>query len=313
MQFLLPIFLGMLAPPDQDYEQATAELQTAIDSSVGEDRKAAIAALVDAIALQGQYPDNAISDVPELALEARVILVRLYLLENDSQAALVAMDDLIRTARGQTPPVRSYGLEVTELYQTRKAVLQGVGMATLEIDCEVDCEVVLNERRSTTTEKLFLGRYRVWVRAVGSDAGWEYHEVDLIEAGAVKTIAYGGGTPTPVLVEDSTPSAQPPPAKKRMLPRSAEVVGMAVGVGLVITGAVLLSFDGKCSSTKQVASEATIPEECGGVYNSVPAGASLLGVGGGLLVISGVLLGVDEVRVGRATGRQVMVGVKFRF
>lgn len=311
MQLLLPIFLGMLTPPEQDYEQATAGLQTAIDNSTVEDRKAAIAALGDAIALHGQYPDQASSNVPESVLEARVILIRLYLAENDSPAAHAAMDDLIRTAGGQTPPVRSYGPEVTELYETRKAALQGVGMATLEVDCEVECDVVINERRSTGSEKLFLGGYRVWVKATGADASWEYHEVDLLEAGSAKTIEYKDPTPSPdVVVKDSPPPTQP---RKRMLPRAAEIVGLAAGVGLVVTGAVLLSFDGKCSTTKQVPPEDITLEECGRVYDSLPAGAALIGVGGGALLLSGVFLGVDEVRVGRAKGQQVMVGVTLRF
>jgi hypothetical protein len=313
MHVLLPIVLGLLAPPDQNYEQATAELQTAIDGSTSDDRKAAIAALEDAIALQGQYPDHASASVPESVLEARVILVRLHLANNDAEAAQAAMDDLIRTARGQSPPVRSYGPEVTKLYTDRKAVLQQVGVGTLEVACSVECEVVVNERRSTTSEKLFLGRYRVWVKAVGPDASWEYHEVDLIEAGAVTTITYEGPVAAPV-VEDTSPPPEPAPVvKKRMLPRGAEIAGMAVGAGLVIAGAVLLSFDGKCSSSKRAPSEATTLEECGSIYDTVPTGASLVGIGGGLLVISGVVLGIDEVRVGRATGRQVMLGVTLRF
>lgn len=312
MRLLLPIIFAVQPPPEQDYEQATAELQTAIDNSTGEDRKAAITALADAIALQGQYPDRAAASVPEMVLEARVILVRLHLANGDPEAAQVVMDDLIRTARGQTPPVRSYGPEVTQLYQTRKAALQEAGMATLEIDCNVDCEVVVNEREAATKEQLFVGTYRVWVKAVGPDASWEYHEVDLDEAGGVKSVAYVGPVPEPIVAPEPIPQPQPT-APKRMLPRAAEIVGMAAGVGLVIAGAVLLSFDGKCSSTKEIPGPDTTPQACGSVYNSVPAGASLIGVGGGLLLVSGVLLGVDEVRVGRATGRQAMIGIRLRF
>ena len=40
---------------------------------------------------------------------------------------------------------------------------------------------------------------------------------------------------------------------------------------------------------------------------------ALLGVGGGLFVISGMLLTVDEVRVGRTTERRVSVGVSLKF
>lgn len=313
MQIFLPIFLLALAPPEQDYQQATAGLQTAIENSTGEDRKAAIAALAQAITLAGQYPDDATSNLPESVLEARVILVRLHLADNNQPAARAAMDDLIRTAREQAPPVRSYGREVTELYEQRKAALQAAGDATLEIECEVDCEMIINERRTATaSENLVLGTYRIWVKAATTDAEWEYHEIELVKPGAVTTVVYEN--PNPPLVDEKAPL--PPPlssTKKRILPRAAEIAGAAVGVGLVITGAVLLSFDGKCSVSKEIATVDMTPAECGDVYNSTPGGVSLLAVGAGVLVISGVMLSVDEVRVGRAKGRQVLVGVTLRF
>jgi hypothetical protein len=315
MQLLLPLFLAV-APPEQDYGQATAQLQTAVENSTGEDREAAIAALAEAIALQGQYPDEASANVSEPVLEARVILIRLYLAEKNLEAAQAATDDLIRTARGQAPPVRSYGREVTELYEKRTTALQAAGVATLEIDCKVACDMIVNERRSTTaSEDLLLGAYRIWVKAAGSDASWEYHEVELVEPGTVTTVVYEDPNP-PAVAENAPPPPPPPPPpqeKKRMLPRGAEITGALVGVGVAVVGAVLLTFDGKCSVSKEIATPDMTPEECGKVYNSIAGGASLIAVGGGLLLVSGVMLSVDEVRVGREKGRQVMVGVTLRF
>ena len=207
--------------------------------------------------------------------------------------------------------MRSYGPEVTDLYETRKQALQAAGMATLEFACEVECEHVINEQRSTTdSEALLLGAYRVWVKAAEQDAEWLYHEVELLEAGAVKTIAYQDPNP----VEPPPPPPPPPPPVKRTLPRAAEIAGIAAGVGLIIAGAVLLPLDGKCSNSKQVPTMDTTLEECGElIYETTAAAASLLGIGGGLLVVSGVLLSFDEVRVGRAKGQQVMLGVSLRF
>jgi hypothetical protein len=306
------IFFGLLAvaPPEQDHGQAVAQLQTAVDNSTGGDRKAAIEALEAAIALQGQYPDQASASVPELALQARVILVRLYLADKNPQAAEKAMDDLIRAEGEQTAPVRSFGPEVAKLYDSRKAALQGAGTATLTVECAVECVVVVNERQAApVNENLILGQYRIWVKAVDPAATWEYHEVELSEAGV--TVPYTWRPPVP---ETKDIPVAPPPKPDRILPRGAEIAGMVVGVGMVIAGAVMLTFDGKCTNTGEPASApGTTAEECGEVRETTPGGASLVGVGAGLLVITGVLLSVDEVRLGRYKGQQVMLGVRLRF
>lgn len=310
MHSLLPVLL-LFAPPEGDHEQAAADLQAAVEHSTDEDRQAAIAALADAIEHQAQYPDAASSELPESVLQARVILIRLYLAEQDTQAAQQAMDDLIRSARDQTPPVRSYGQEVVDLYQARDDVLHAAGMATLEFACERECTHVINERQSTAaSEQLLLGTYRVWIKAAEQDAEWVFHEVELAEPDTTKTISYAD----PKRVEIALPPPAPATPPKRMLPRAAEITGVAAGVGLIIAGAVLLSLDGKCSKTKQAPSMDTTMQDCGDtIYETTISGASLLGIGGGLLMVSGVLLSVDEVRVGRVKGQQVMLGATLRF
>ena len=315
MSSSLSLFLLLLfaAPPEQDYEQAITNLDAASENFAAEDRKGSIKALEDGIDLASRYPDEAPEDntVPASMLRARVVLVRLYIAEGDDEAARETMDELIRTAGDQTPPVQSYGPEVSQLYQDRKTALDAQGLATIELDCKVACDIVINERRvSEQRKELMPGAYRVWVKASEGEHDWEYHEVALDSAGAVQTIVY----------EDPTPPAPPPPAPpppppepKRMLPRAAEIAGLAVGVGLLVTGAVLLSFDGKCSKTNARPTDMSTQDECGDLLETTVSGFSLVGVGGGLLVVSGVMLSIDEVRVGRAKGRQVMLGVSMRF
>lgn len=308
------LFLAFLfAPPGAEettYAQATADLQAAIDNATMEDRTAAIAALASAIELYSQYPEEAQSTVPESVLEARVILIRLYLTEANTQAAEQAMDDLIRTARDQVPPVRSYGPEVTDLYTQREQALRSAGMATLRVDCEVECDVVVNERRTSTEERLLLGTYRIWVRAKDPTASWERHTLELTEADSVQTLIYENPNP----IEQPAPPPSPAePVRKRMLPRGAEIAGVVAGVGLVVAGAVLLAFDGRCFVSKQFPGRESTADTCGDIYEMTAGGAALVGVGGGLLIVSGVLLGVDEVRVGREKGHQVMVGFTARF
>ncbi|KIG18610.1 hypothetical protein DB30_00295 [Enhygromyxa salina] len=280
-----------------------------MDNSTDPDRQAAVAALAAAIELHTRFPGDT-EAIPESVLEARVVLVRLYLAIEDASAAQEAMDDLIRTARGQTPPVRTYGLEVTELYEARKRALEAAGTATLEIVCEGACAISINERQSAPGANLLLGTYRVWVKGAKPDAGWTFHEVELVEPDGVVTITYEDPNP-PAAVAVPAPPVEA--AAKRMLPRAVEIAGAATGVGLLVVGAVLLSLDGKCSKTKTAPTAETTVEACGDTYESTVGGVSLLGVGGGLLVVSGVMLTIDEVQVGRAKGRQVTVAASFRF
>jgi hypothetical protein len=314
MSFSLPLILSLLAPPPdgKDYEQTTAELESAIENFASGDRQASIQALETTLDLAGRYPDHALRDhsVPGNVLQGWVILAGLYLAEGDATAAAKVMDQAIRVARGQTLPVHAYGPKVTQLYEDRIAALQAVGMATIEVDCETDCEIVINQRLlPEPREKLLLGSYDVWVKAREGNVPWEYHQVELSKADAVVTILYKGPAPKPVASVAPTMPNKP----KRMLPRGVEIAGLAVGVGLAVAGAVLLSFDGKCDISKERPTADTTPEACGNIYESSPAGFSLVGVGGGLLFVSGVMLSVDEVRVGRARGHRAMFGVSLKF
>ena len=190
-------------------------------------------------------------------------------------------------------------------------------MATINFDCEVPCKIVVNERRlSETTNTFFLGVYRVWVKASAADQPWEYHEVVLDTAGAAKTIVYEDPTPSPSVDPIATPSPLTPvdrPKNKRVLPRAAEIAGIVAGAGLLAAGAVLLTYDGKCSNTNEPYAQAADEDECGKIYESTISGFSLIGIGGGLLFVSGVLLSVDVVRVGRTRGHQALVGVSLKF
>ncbi|WP_052558652.1 hypothetical protein [Enhygromyxa salina] len=318
MSYLVVLVL-FFAPPEHDYAQASAKLRAAIDGSTSQDRLPAIAALAEGIALHTRYPAEASTAVPDFVLEAHVILVRLYLAERDTLAAELAMDDLIRTARDQVPPVHSYGREVTALYEQRMNALHSAGTGILQVNCEIPCELVVNERWSAAPrEELLLGTYRVWVRGANEYANWEYHEVELAEVGEPRVVTYREPNPNPNPKQAATP---PPPIsppitsrpERRMIPRAAEIAGATVGVGLIITYAVLRGFDGKCRASGGRPTGATTQEACGHIYHIVPSTAALLGVGSGLLLVSGALLSIDEVRVGRLKGRQVTAGVTLKF
>lgn len=269
------IFLGFVgfgvAPPDHvAYQQAVGELQSVIESSVSEDRQAIIKALERLLDLVARCPDEVRSDdtVSETILRGWVILAGLYLAEGNEIAAREVMYQAIRAARGQTLPVREYGLVLNQLYQDCKASLETARMPTIAVDCGVDCNVVLSGRLLPAPPR----------------------------------------QPPPRRLPDS-----PAPKPTRMLPRGVELAGVAAAVGMIVAGAVLLSVDHKCETSRQPGPVRSFPEPCGHVHETRPGGVSLLGIGAGMLVVSGVSLSIDEVRVGRERGRQVMVGVSLKF
>jgi hypothetical protein len=312
----LPLVIFAVPPPDgEEYQQVMGDLESLVENFATDDRPETIKSLARLLPIVGRYPNEVREDhtVSETLLQGWVILAGLYLAEGDTVAAEEVMDEAIRTARGQALPVREYGPKVNQLYKDRKEALVQAGLATITVDCEVPCKIVINERLlPEQSENLYLGTYRVWVKATTGDAPWKFHAVDLTNADIVATITYIDPTPPsrpePVSIPDSSPKAQ-----KRMLPRGAELAGIAAGVGLVIVGAVMLSFDGKCSNDKQLDPDTATDDTCPYIRETTPAGGALVGVGAGLLVVSGVMLSIDEVRIGHERGRQLMVGMSLRF
>lgn len=89
------------------------------------------------------------------------------------------------------------------------------------------------------------------------------------------------------------PPPPPPPPRKRMLPRWAELTGLAAGVAVIASGASLWSVDGKCRPLGEEL------RDCPRLWESTAAGASLVGIGAAVVITSTVLLIVDETRTGK--------------
>lgn len=339
----LALALLLLAPADDpEHTDVIAQLEAAIDNYAQEDRHTSIIRLEELIERVTRFPGYALDthEVLEATLRARIALVRLYLAERDEDSAAMIMDEAIRMARDQELPIREYGPQVFQLYQERSEVIKKSGLGTIEINCapEPGCDVVISGRllpSGETSEQLPPGHYRVWVREADKDGPWHSYKVELSPANRTQTIEHrppadepdeNGSDDDEVSVpqvpqvpgttkgvSSSRTTTDRPRKNDRMLHRAAEITGSAVGVGLVVAGAVLLSFDGKCDGSGDRPTPETTPEDCGNIYETTPASAAMMGVGGGLLVVSGVMLTIDEVQLGTTKGRQVMLGVRLHF
>ncbi len=334
MLALLPVWLFFAPPeqPSQSYEQSVAEFDAALAALGTEEVSVAeaTAALERALAGLAQHPEQIPNDSETLdrLAQARLGLAWQRLVNDDEPAAIAAMDEAIRSARGRSLPAGKFGPKVLRLYEDRLQALKDSGTAIIAVECgAIPCQIVVDERRSANpTDPLYLGSYRVWVGPRDGDAVWEFYEVKLSIRNEQVDVVYKAGANAAKLEAPPEPElgfepVGPPvgatdtkPKKARMLPRWASILGMTVGAGLAVGGGLLL-LDGACLDGSDVEPDADAPP-CDRVWQrNVPAGLGygLLGVGAGVFVVSGVVLTVDEVRVGDRKGKQAMLTWTFQF
>ena len=303
-----------LAPPPADYAGSRAGLDAALEGIGHTNTDESLAAIEEGIAALASHPAEVSTNLDALELldRARMSLVWLHLAAGDTSAAEQAMDAALRASRGHSRSAGNFGPMVRDLYDERLALLDQAGTAIVEVDCRIPCQVVVDERRSANpTEPLYLGPHSIWVSARQAnvdDVQWTLYEVDLSASGMTELLVF---QPAMDLQPSEVIEPPPPPAidaakpKKRLLPRWAEIVAASLGAGLVVSGAVLLGLDGQCASE--------VAGQCKLRWENSARGAAILGVGGAVLLGSGALLTVDEVRVRGTKAKQVMLTWTLRF
>jgi hypothetical protein len=315
MLALLSTFLLFVSPPPP-YEQASAELDMAIDAigSEGVESSASEQAISRALERVAQYPANIPDDdrTRERLIEARLSLVWLHLAAADTQAASAAMDEAIRSGWGRALPAGRFGPAVLRLYEQRSEALAAQGTATIEVDCGPHpCVVIINESWATNpSAPLYLGSYRVWVGGEAQGSEWEFVAVELHSSGEIGRVSYRPPREGPSVDRVTDNSRRSVPDRGRMLPRWAGIAGLSVGAGLIIAGAILHGLHGKCVNGEAPVDWTTCPR----LYQtSAVASRTLLASGVGVSLLLGTVFTVDEVRVGRSKGRQAMLSWTFRF
>jgi hypothetical protein len=305
---LLTLWFALLSPLEGDYDHARAQLDAALDQVGQVSTEDSIAALDQGLAALGAYPLELAADLDGLDQldDARMSLVWLHLAQGDADAAKAAMDAAIRAGRGHLRAASGFGPMVRELYDERIVALGEQGSAIIEVDCRVPCQVIIDERRSANpSEPLYLGHHRVWVAARESDADLQYFDVVLETPGATEMLVYEIQVePRQADPLKPSPASGPivAPARKRLLPRWAEILGLSLGAVALSSGVVLLALDGKCGDSA-----------CTYLWENTVRGAVIVGAGGGILLGFGAVLTVDEARVRRTDTRQVMLTWTLRF
>lgn len=225
---------------------------------------------------------------------AQLNLARLYLTQEKLERADAVMDEVIRSNIGEELPLKRMGPSIKKLHGQRLARFEELGTGAIDVNCQVDCQVYINERVAEEhTEGLYLGPYRVWVEAVDPQAGGAHHveEIKLDETGQVLSIDFD---PFPGTVADIDDETKGDPQPKRLLARGPEVAMIVLGAGALAGGSLLLGLSS-------------------GQRASVGIGATFVALGSASLIGGSVTLGIDEVRIGRWRGRQATLTWTTRF
>jgi hypothetical protein len=297
------------------YEGALAAVDEA-NIAVNRDPEANLAALEQAIdALLAFGPQIAADPKGSEALDLSLLnLARALLLTGANDRATQVMDAVLLTAHDRKLPVKRFGPTLADFHDERRKALDGLGTGSILVNCRISCRVVLDEQTaSSSSGSLYLGSHRVWVEAADGSAEPERHTIELSTPGVTEVVYYPAESDDECEIVASVPVVETPvaaPSPKRLLPRWAEIGVMVIGAGAVAAGGVLMGLDGKCPGGGDPMADAA---QCPELYEGTISGLVSLGVGAGLLLTGTVMLSVDEVRIGKETGRQAMLTWRMRF
>jgi hypothetical protein len=290
------------------YTEALERVRTA-QQRANDEPERGVVALRDALQLLKEFGPTLAKD-PEgqdVRMMAQLTLARALLAIEDADGAREAMDEAIRTSRGDPLPVKSFGPGLTALYRERSGMLGKLTTGEIAVECLVACRVYINERPAPQrTDKLIPGSYRVWVEATdGSETSLKL----VVDVGEVEVEALKFGEAQQQVDGPDPRPDKPKGTAKRILPRWAEIVLMSAGAAAIGTGAALWALDHRCPGGSDPLAE----PQCPRVYLTKTAGIATVVAGGAVFLTGTVLLTVDEVRIGRERGNTVALTYTLRF
>jgi hypothetical protein len=251
------------------------------------------------------------------ALEQRTLaefaLARAELARGDRYAAAATIDASLEALAGRPLDTERLGPTLGALVEERAQALHARGVARLRVECSVACRVLVDERNAGDVDvpgsarelTVPLGQHRVWVAAIAdSDAQPLRTTVALDSADARVTLVYPEPLPPP-----PSRSAMPTNAGKfelgaprtRVAPRFVEVATLATGTAALVAGAVLWAIDSRCPRNADPNDIVACPE----LYDTRTAGIAMVSAGAAAALTGGVMLVVDETRIGNQRGREL--------
>jgi hypothetical protein len=252
------------------------------------------------------------------ALEQRTLaelaLARAELARGDRYAAAATIDASLEALGGRPLDTERLGPSLGALVEERAQALRARGVARLRVECSVACRVLVDERNAGDVDAagsareltVPLGRHRVWVEAITEpDLPPLRTTVALDSADARVTLAYPEVVAPPPSVtpgrrSDADKFEMPGP-RARVAPRWVEVSALATGTAALIAGAVLMAIDSECPRGADPKDVVACPE----LYDTRTAGIALVSAGAAAALTGGVMLVVDETRIGSRRGQEL--------
>lgn len=307
-----PTVTAAATAENAEYRRALENVETTI-AATNEDPAFAASQLKDALHQLQQYAVDLANDPDgqRTRTMGMLTLARALLALEDARGAREAMDEAIRTARGDPLPTKQFGPGLAALQKEREGVLAKQGTGAIAVACNSPCRVYINERPSPLegVDGLFPGKYRVLIVSEDGSPNTRMN-VEIAASGQVTNVTHGERKPDDG--DDGDPYA-------RIMPVWAEATLIATGAVAVGVGGALIGIAGTCPG----GADPNDPDACPQVYTTLEAGIGTLAVGGALLLTGTITLTVDQVRLkkhrnaaddgGDVTGTQAMVTWTYRF
>jgi hypothetical protein len=305
-------------PPPDEYAKAVAAVSDAM-VEINTDPEHGSATL--RLALERLWEFAPLLAQDPTALEQRTLaelaLARAELARGDRYAAAATIDASLEALGGRPLDTERLGPSLGALVEERAQALRARGVARLRVECSVACRVLVDERNAGDVDAagsareltVPLGQHRVWVEAIAEPGVPPLRTtVALDSADARVTLVYPEALPpAPSITSghaDHSSDADKfelPGPRTRMAPRFVEVAALATGTAALVAGAVLWAIDSKCPRGADPNDVVACPE----LYDTRTAGIALVSAGAVAALTGGVMLVVDETRVGSQRGREL--------
>jgi hypothetical protein len=253
----------------------------------------------------------------ELRTLAELTLARAELARGDRYAASATVDATLETLGGRPLPIERLGPSLGALVEERTRAIEARGTARLRVECSSPCRVLVDERNvgdvveagSARELALPLGKHRIWVEDLEPDEDEPLRTtLALDSADALTTLRYPEAEaepPAPGLGKARSRTDEGelelPGPRRRVAPRWVEVTTLAAGTAAIAAGAVLWALDSRCPRGADPNDIVACPE----LYDTRNAGIALVSAGFAAGLTGGVMLIVDETRVGDRRGREL--------
>lgn len=312
----------------RDYASAVATLEQAL-VEVNTNPDTGIVALSAALDALGGFAPALASDpeTRELRVMAELALARAQLASGDRYAASATVDATLETLGDIPLDTAALGPSLGALVEERQRLLDARGQARLRVTCAQPCRVLVDERNIGEVEHpgsarelaVPLGHHRVWVEPLDDatlDSWRGSLELDTAETTTelhYPRAAAGNEAPAPRLTTDDARDRPPTLARgdrqRRVAPRWAEITTLSVGVAALAAGAIMWGLDSRCPG----GADPNDPLACPQLYDTKAAGIALVSTGFVATLTGGVMLVVDETRVGDRRGRELALVWTTRF